>query len=309
MTTRAATATATATTMATATATARGTARAHAAPPEPPTLHLASSRPRPTPASPPTPGPATPARAAGPGRPARPAGPRPRPTTPDLASVPGATWEEDTHAPFALAPAHAGIHLGTGRDGQPVTLPAPGPEGVRVAVLGEPLFGRLVALRLLAAGAVVTAATRDPAPWQPLRHAAAGRLVLGEDPAAWPPHPPAPPGVGSGPQALVSDQRRPPPPNAAVGPWRTVLHVAAAVPRRAAFWHRPAALLALDARHAESVGRLLGPEAADHTARLARGEIILFRPTSAVVLRPDIAPGETALLTPGQERSAPGAPR
>jgi hypothetical protein len=78
------------------------------------------------------------------------------------------------------------------------------------------------------------------------------------------------------------------------------------VPRRAAFWHRPDALLALDAAYAAPVARLLGDAAARHVAALAPGEVVLFRPADAVVLRLDISPGETALLTPAH-RPAPAA--
>ncbi|TDC22475.1 hypothetical protein E1265_15620 [Streptomyces sp. 8K308] len=191
------------------------------------------------------------------------------------------------------------MHLGTGRDGRPVALPCPGPTGTRVAALGESLFGRLLALRLLATGALVTAATREPGPWQGIRRAAGERLAFAEEPAAWPRHTPAPPAVDAGPQALVSDQRRAPSSALAAGPWRTVLHVTRNPPRGAAFWHRPDVLLALGAEYADAVGRLLGPEAAGLTARLTSGEVVLFRSDATEVLRPDIAPGEHEILTAG----------
>ncbi|MDT0341293.1 hypothetical protein [Streptomyces litchfieldiae] len=254
-------------------------------PSEPRTIALIPPRPRP-------PGPGGPV-------PARPAPDQPPLPTPDLATLPEAGWRDDTGTPFALTPARFGIHLGTARDGRPVALPCPRPEAICIAVLGEPLFGRLVALRLLATGAMVTAATREPGPWRGIRHAAGEQLAFTDDPAAWPRHTPAPPGVDAGPQALVSDQRRPPPAAVTAGPWRTVLHVAPSLPRGSAFWRRPHVLLALGAEHAEAIGRLLGPEAARLTSGLAPGEIVLFRPTATEILRPDIAPGENALLTPG----------
>ncbi|RMI46758.1 hypothetical protein EBN88_00585, partial [Streptomyces triticirhizae] len=114
----------------------------------------------------------------------------------------------------------------------------------------------------------------------------------------WPHHAPAPPTVAAGPQALVTDRSKAPPAALADGPWRTVVHVTRTVPRRAAFWHRPHMLLALDAAHAPQVARLLGAEAAAHTSRLAPGEVALFRPTVPETLRLDISPAETALLTP-----------
>ncbi|MFD5322027.1 hypothetical protein [Streptomyces sp. NPDC127098] len=223
----------------------------------------------------------------------------PVPATPDLSTLPETTWDDDVEAPFALAPAQAGVHLGTGRDGRPVALPCPGPAGTRVAAVGESLFGRLIALRLLATGALVTAAARDPGPWQGIRRAAGDRLAFTEDPAAWPRHTPAPPAVDAGPQALVSDQRRAPSSALAAGPWRTVLHVTRNPPRGAAFWHHPDVLLALGADHADAVGRLLGAEAARLTSLLAPGEVVLFRVGTAEVLRPDIAPGEHEILTAG----------
>ncbi|MGP4109449.1 hypothetical protein ACTWP5_00850 [Streptomyces sp. 4N509B] len=234
-----------------------------------------------------------------------------------LATVPATTWRDGldepdelhgldgadrTGAPL-LFPARAGVHLGTDQGGKPVSLPAPGPAGTRVAVLGESLFCRLVALRLLAVGVQVTADTRLPAEWRRVRQAAGGRLSFTRDPATWPALPPAPPAVGAGPQALVSDQHRPPPASAAAGPWRTVLHVTRGTPRRAGFWDAPDALLALGPTYAAAVALLLGREAGRRTARLASGEVILFRADGAEVLRPDIAPAETALLTPGQTRA------
>ncbi|UED88230.1 hypothetical protein K4G22_03585 [Streptomyces profundus] len=193
------------------------------------------------------------------------------------------------------------MRLGTDLEGRPVDLPAPGPAGSRIAVFGESLFGRLVALRLLAVGAQVTAVTRVPEQWQGLRASAGDRLRLAEAGDGWPRHPPAPPTVAAGPQALVTDRGAAPPAALADGPWRTVVHVTRAVPRRAAFWQRPDALLALDAAHARQVGQLLGAGAAAHVSRLAPGEIVLFRPTGPRTLRLDISPAETALLTPPQE--------
>ncbi|RKN10970.1 hypothetical protein D7319_07495 [Streptomyces radicis] len=208
-------------------------------------------------------------------------------------------WGDASPAPFRLVPADAGVHLGTGRDGRPVRLAAPGPAGVRIGVFGESLFGRLFALRLLAVGARVTAATRVPEQWTGLAGAAGDRLVIGDSAAGWLRHVPAPPTVGAGPQALVCDQRRPPPAATAEGPWRTVLHVTRGAPRSSAFWGSAHAVLALDAQFADAVGRILGDRAARATAALAPGEIALFTPGAGhEVLHPDIAPGETALLTP-----------
>ncbi|MDT0321168.1 hypothetical protein [Streptomyces millisiae] len=223
-------------------------------------------------------------------------------TLPDVAGLPATHWpdEQQTEADCRLVLAHTGIHLGTDRSGQPVALPAPGPAGTRIGVLGESLFGRLFALRLLAVGAQVTAATRGPDHWAGVAAAAGDRLAVHDTIPAWPPRPPAPPTVADGPQALVCDLRRPPPATLANGPWRTVLHVTRDAPRRSYFWSAPDALLALDARFADTTGRLLGAEAARLTATLTPGEVILFRPTGTEILRPDISPAETTLLTPGR---------
>ncbi|GAB2907122.1 hypothetical protein [Streptomyces mayteni] len=218
----------------------------------------------------------------------------------DHPEPPTTHWrDDDTGAPFRLTWADAGVHLGTNRDGRVVTLPA-GPAPTRIAVLGESLFGRLFGLRMLAVGARVTAATRVPDQWRPLARVAADRLTVADGVAAWPPGPPpAPPAQEGGPQALVCDLRRPPSAALANAPWRTVLHVTRDAPRRSYFWSAPDALLALDARFADTTGRLLGEEAARRTASLSPGEIILFRPTGTEILRPDISPAETTLLTPG----------
>ncbi|MDT0344215.1 hypothetical protein [Streptomyces litchfieldiae] len=221
-------------------------------------------------------------------------------STPDVAALPATTWHDETPSTACqLVPAPAGIHLGTDRAGRPVALSAPGPAGSRVGVLGEALFGHLFALRLLAAGARVTAVTRAPAAWAGLRRAAGDRLTVAGDAGGWPAHQPAPPTVDGGPAALVCDLRRPPAAALGDGDWRTVLHVTHVTPPRAGFWAAADAILALDARFAEAVARVLGAEAARVTAALAPGEIVVFRATGADVLRPDISPAETALLTPG----------
>lgn len=200
--------------------------------------------------------------------------------------------------PVRLTPAHAGVRLGTNRDGQPVVL-AVGPAPTRIAVLGEALFGRLFGLRMLALGARVTAATRTPGAWRGIARAAGDRLTVTETVTGWPATPPAPPSQDSGPQTLVCDLPRPPSATLAAGAWRTILHVTQDAPRRSPFWTAPDALFALDARFADATGRLLGDEAARLTATLSRSEIILFRPTGTDILRVDIAPAEKALLTPG----------
>ncbi|MFR9722225.1 hypothetical protein ACL02R_02480 [Streptomyces sp. MS19] len=225
--------------------------------------------------------------------------------TPDLTTLPATSWQDPAPPGPLLHPAHAGVHLGTDVSGRSVALPAPGPAGIRVAVLGESLFGRLFALRLLAVGARVTAATRSPDQWAGVRQAAGDRLVLTGQTGAWPPQPPAPPTVDAGPQALVCDLRRPPHVALAAGSWRTVLHVTRTPPRRSAFWTAAEAVLALDAQFAQGVQQILGERAAEVTAALTPGEIVVFhRAGGCDVLRPDISPGETALLTPGRPNRA-----
>ncbi|MEO3755873.1 hypothetical protein [Streptomyces sp. B6B3] len=221
--------------------------------------------------------------------------------TPDLTALPVAEWKDDTRAPIRLTPARTGVHLGRRDNGEPVALPVPGPAGTRVAVLGESLFVRMVALRLLAVGAHVTAATKAPYRWNAIRDVAGERLLVTEDPAPWPRATPAPPTVDAGPQVLVTDLRRAPSAALADGPWRTVIHVTRTAPRRAAFWSHPDALVALSAAQADQVGHLLGREAAHRTSQLTAGQIILFRPGSSEILRPDVSPGEKALLTPDQQ--------
>ncbi|MFW6725088.1 hypothetical protein ACHZ98_34130 [Streptomyces sp. MAR4 CNY-716] len=224
-------------------------------------------------------------------------------TTPDPAAVPASAWRaplDDDSGGALLTPAQAGIHLGTDRDGRPVSLPLPGPAGRRVGVLGEPLFGRVLALRLLAVGAQVTADTREPDGWQEIRRAVGDRLSFAGDLTAWPPYRPTPPAAGPGPQVLVSDRRSPPPAHPAPSDWCTVIHIAHDEPPPAGFWRALHALLALGPRHADAVGNLLGPEAARDTAGLALSEIILFRPAGAEFLHVDISPVEKEFLTPQQ---------
>ncbi|WP_245175384.1 hypothetical protein [Streptomyces bohaiensis] len=221
------------------------------------------------------------------------------PGLPRPAALPGVDRREPAAAGgFWLTPARAGLHLGTDRQGDAVSLPAPGPAGTRVGVLGESLFGRLFALRLLALGARVTAVSRVPEKWVLLQEAAGDRLQLVPSAAGWPAHEPEPPTVGDGPQVLVTDQRRAPSAAAADGQWRTVLHVTRSAPARSAFWSGADVVLALGASHAEAAGRVLGTDARRFTEELGDGEIALFRPGGRHVLRPDIAPAETELLTP-----------
>lgn len=226
------------------------------------------------------------------------------------AVIPAERWRDEERGGVHALPVAAGIHLGTDRAGRPVSVPALGGTGTRIGVLGESLFGRLFALRLLAAGARVTASTRVPDQWSGVRLAAGDRLEFadGEGIGDWPDRTPAPPTVESGPQALISDRRRPPPAASAAGPWRTVLHVTRAVPRHSRFWGGADAVLTLDAQFAPMAARVLGEDAGRLAAALAPGEIALFRPAAgtAEVLRPDVSPGETALLTPGTPQARRG---
>ncbi|WP_227870172.1 MULTISPECIES: hypothetical protein [Streptomyces] len=232
---------------------------------------------------------AAPARAASPAR----GGP------PDLDTLPASRWRESSPRPgFWLTPARAGLHLGTDQAGAGISLSAPGPAGTRIGVLGESLFGRLFALRLLGLGAEVTAVSRVPDKWALLREAAGDRLNVTDSVAGWPAHAPGPPTVGHGPQALVSDLRRAPSASAADGAWRTVLHVTRSAPRRSAFWASADVVLVLGAHFAEAAGRALGGDAERFASELGDGEIALFWSAGAHTLRPDIAPAETVLLTP-----------
>ncbi|WP_257579384.1 hypothetical protein [Streptomyces sp. JJ38] len=229
--------------------------------------------------------------------PARAASPA-SPAYPDLTALPVSPPSAAGGEGFPLFPAPSGIHLGTDRTGQAVTLPAFGPRSIRVGVLGESLFGRLLACRLVATGAAVTAATRGPALWTPLQAACGERLTVSEAATAWPPGPATAPGAGPGPQALVTDLRRPPGAPAHPRAWTTVVHVTRRAPARSAHWRQPDAVLVLDAGYADAVTPVLGEAAGRLTASLAQGEIAMFRPTGADILRLDIAPAETALLRP-----------
>ncbi|MEU7316442.1 hypothetical protein [Streptomyces sp. NPDC007083] len=224
---------------------------------------------------------------------------------PGLVGLPATRWNTggvgggaQAGSGFPLYDALAGIHLGTDRTGRSVTLRA---VGVRIGVLGESLFGRLLACRLLAIGVQVTAVTRGPALWGTLGDAAGDRLLLDDDPGSWPSRAPQPLGVDNGPQALISDVRRAPPVPAREGSgrWCTAVHVRRQAPRHGGFWHGLDALLALGPSFAGAVLPVAGEYAAQVTASLEPTEIVLFRAGATEILRPDIAPAETALLTPG----------
>ncbi|KAB8167876.1 hypothetical protein FH609_009605 [Streptomyces sp. 3MP-14] len=228
---------------------------------------------------------------------------------PELGRLPAAHWRPAEAAAarvLTLTPVGAGVHLGTGTAGQPVTLPAPSPEGAGLGVLGESLFGRLFALRLLGVGARVTAATRVPDKWRGLTLAAGDRLTVGDGVGRWPERRPSAPSAGDGPQALVCDLRRPPSASLADGPWRTVVHVARNPPRRSAFWAAARTVVVLDGQYAEVAERLLGPGAGAFVAALRGGEIAVFRDGRAETVRLDLSPGENALLTPGRRQRPAG---
>ncbi|MEE1926740.1 hypothetical protein V1J52_00840 [Streptomyces sp. TRM 70351] len=228
--------------------------------------------------------------------------PTPRRTAvppPDLSVLPAVDWPRQETPGFPLRAAHSGVHLGADRVGRPVTLPGAGPRGTRIGVLGESLFGRLLACRLVAVGARVTAATRVPDQWTLLEAACGDRLAVTGDAGGWPDTPGEPPDAGDGPQALVTDLRRPPATAAADGPWTTVVHVTRRPPARSGHWQRLDAVLVLDAGYADAVTPVLGEGAGRLAGGLAQGEIALFGPGGADVLCLDIAPAETSLLTPG----------
>ncbi|GAA3867302.1 hypothetical protein [Streptomyces sedi] len=232
-------------------------------------------------------------------------------TIPEWAPLPATRWrpaEAAASLALALTPVDAGVHLGTGTAGQPVTLPAPTPEGGCLGVLGESLFGRLFALRLLAAGARVTAATRVPDQWRGVALAAGERLTVGDGVGRWPRHAPTAPSAGEGPAALVCDLRRPPSAALAVGPWRTVLHVTRNPPRRSAFWAGLRTVVVLDRQFAEVTERLLGAGAGTFTRALEPGRIAVFRDDRAESVALDLSAGENALLTPGRRQRERGRP-
>ncbi|ORT60542.1 hypothetical protein [Streptomyces sp. CB03238] len=203
---------------------------------------------------------------------------------PALADLPATPWHGDEAPDLVLAAPAAGIHLGVDRSGIPVSLPALAPRPVRVAALGDPLMGRLLACRLLAVGAFVTVRTGHPAQWSALHGASAGRLVLA-DTAAWPPRRGAAPGYGHGPQALVTDLPKAPTATEAPGPWTTVVHVTRHPQPRSEFWRTAELLLALEARHAATVATLRGGDAGRVTSGLDPSEIALFRADRSTVLR------------------------
>ncbi|WP_062214257.1 hypothetical protein [Streptomyces sp. NBRC 109706] len=228
---------------------------------------------------------------------------------PEWESLPATVWrpaDAGDASALRLTPVATGVHLGTGSAGQPVALPGPAPDGVRVGVLGESLFGRLFALRLLGVGARVTAATRVPDQWRGVALAAGDRLGVTDGVTRWPSHPPTGPSVGEGPQALVCDLRRPPSAALADGPWRTVVHVTRNPPRRSTFWARVRVVVALDAQFAGEAARLLGPPAGAVVEALPPGQVAVFHDGVAETVRPDISPGENALLTPGRPRPGRG---
>ena len=78
-------------------------------------------------------------------------------------------------------------------------------------------------------------------------------------------------------------------------------------PPRSAFWARAHAIVVLDARLAKPAGHLLGEAAAQATAALAPGEILLLHGGAQHVPRPDIAPAENAVLTPGYASAPAGS--
>ncbi|MFE7136675.1 hypothetical protein ACFVAG_02885 [Streptomyces sp. NPDC057644] len=194
----------------------------------------------------------------------------------------------------------SGIHLGTrtGSGRTAVALPIWAPRAIRIGVLGESLFGRLLACRLVAAGAEVTAVTRGPSLWAPLASACGPRLTVTDSTVPWPGNQVTAPGSGPGPRALVTDLPRAPSRPTADGAWTTLVHITRRPPARSTHWSEADAVIVLGAAHAEGVAPVLGAEARELAASLAPGEIALFRHGAAVVLRPDIAPAETALLRP-----------
>jgi hypothetical protein len=119
----------------------------------------------------------------------------------------------------------AGVVVGTDRDGAPVLLPAVGARPIRVGVLAFP--PRLLAFRLLGVGCEVTVFTVEP--WRWVFPVPDRRLhVTAERP--WPANRPAPPGVGGGPQVLISDLPVPPGRDVGDQPWCTVIHCAPRAP-------------------------------------------------------------------------------
>lgn len=156
----------------------------------------------------------------------------------------------------------AGIVLGAGEDGAPVTLALLRPVPTRVVVLGALHLARQIALRTVAQGARLSVTTGRRAAWEPLARAAADpdRVRVGADDAP-PDERASRPGDTD---ALLTVHDRgaaaasPAPPG---GPWRSTMLVLPAL--------SPAVADAADDADVVLLGRMPPPEA-DLAARLWR---------------------------------------
>lgn len=215
----------------------------------------------------------------------------------DIAGLPATRWRLGDEPPLVLDVPVPGVLLGTARDGARVTARPTAPQPLRLGVVGSIGLARLLAHRLLGAGITVTAATATPPVWGRLRQLSDGRLGVVQQRASWPPVPADPPGVGTGPQALVVDLPTPPPRWIGRAPWCTVVHVVPRVPAGAEFWAGVEEVLVAGRGHGQVLSHLLGNPQVARADELATGEAAVCSRTRFVPFRPMVGPTESELIT------------
>ena len=204
-------------------------------------------------------------------------------------ALPSVRWRsaEDVTAMLTVPP--AGVLIGADAELAPVVLPALGPAGTRLGVLGDQRIAALLAYRLLGVGCLLTVATADPAQWRRLLRAAGSRAVVGSGTEGWPP------GTDE-PHLLVSDLPEPPPVELGDRPLCTVVHVAGAVPAASTFWPAVDGVVIAGQGHGTPLGAVLGRPDAGELDSIGPGELGVLDRHRVVAATPILADTEREML-------------
>lgn len=191
----------------------------------------------------------------------------------------------------------AGVQLGFDRLGTEIVVPMVRRKPVRLGLLGPPTPARLLAYRLVSAGASVTVVSHRQPTWKPLRaRVQNARLAIVDNPPPWPARPSTQPGGNPGPQAFFADLPSLPPLWLGDMPWTTVLHIADHVPAQSDFWHNAEAVIVNAPGHGRALADLFGRPDVSWVDSLPPGYLALVDRWRVALFRLALTPAENDLM-------------
>lgn len=193
-------------------------------------------------------------------------------------------WRKPDDVRLVLDVPAAGVFVGVDARSAPVLLPAVGPRGTRIGVVGDWRIAALLAYRLLGVDCLLTLATDEPGRWRHLLNAAGPRATVARRATGWP--------LADGAaHLLVTDQATAP-----VGTSGTVVHVVERVPTGGPYWTGVDAVLVAERGHGDALARLLDRDDARTLDAIGPAQLGLLDRTRAVAVTVVLADPERSLL-------------